>query len=170
MRNLRVPVMCAVAIMSACHRDRDSDAVVAAAAAPRIPVPAAVTRGPTAAQQTVGMVEAATLGKSTVPVLLKFDLQQKPQTGLPMEIILAILPQVNASPVEIEVSGSEGLDLSDAAKLSVIPSVEAGGVYRQTVKVVPNSAGVLLLGLTVALKHDEITEFRTFSVPLIVDR
>ena len=80
------------------------------------------------------------------------------------------MPQVDASPVEIELSGSEGLDLSGAAKQSVIPSVEAGGVYRQTVKVVPNSAGVLLLGLTVALKHDEITESRVFSVPLIVGR
>ena len=116
------------------------------------------------------MVEAATLGKSAVPVLVKFDLQQKPQLGIPLEITFAILPQIDASRVEIQVSGSEGLDLSGVAKQTDIPSVEAGAVYRQTVKVTPSTDGVLLLGLTVALKHDEITESRAFTVPLIVDR
>jgi len=36
--------------------------------------------------------------------------------------------------------------------------------------VTPTVDGVLLLGLTVSLKHDEITESRGFSIPLIVDR
>jgi hypothetical protein len=30
--------------------------------------------------------------------------------------------------------------------------------------------GVLLLGLTVSLKHDEMTDSRAFSIPLIVNR
>lgn len=168
MKHLRVPVLCALSILSACHRN--SDAPAAAASASRTPAPVVVKPGPTAAEQTVGMVEAATLGKSAVPVLVKFDLQQKPQLGIPLEITFAILPQIDASRVEIQVSGSEGLDLSGVAKQTDIPSVEAGAVYRQTVKVTPSTDGVLLLGLTVALKHDEITESRAFTVPLIVDR
>jgi hypothetical protein len=43
-------------------------------------------------------------------------------------------------------------------------------VYRQTVKVTPTVAGVLLLGLTISLKHDEQTESRAFSIPVIVER
>jgi hypothetical protein len=49
-------------------------------------------------------------------------------------------------------------------------AVEVGGVYRQVVKVSPAAAGVLLLNLTVSLKHDEMTESRVFSIPLIVER
>ena len=168
MKHLRVPVLCALSIFGACHRD--SDAPAATASTPRAAVPAAVKPGPTAAEQTVGMVEAATLGKSAVPVLVKFDLQQKPQVGIALEINFAILPQIDASPVEIQVSGGEGLDVSGAAKLMDIPSVEAGSVYRETVKVTPSTEGVLLLGVAVELKHDEITESRAFTVPLIVDR
>jgi hypothetical protein len=43
-------------------------------------------------------------------------------------------------------------------------------VYRQSVKVTPTADGVLLLGLTVSLKHDEMIESRAFSIPLIVER
>ena len=38
-------------------------------------------------------------------------------------------------------------------------------MYRQSVKVTPTAEGVLLLGLTVSLKHDEMTESRVFSIP-----
>jgi hypothetical protein len=36
--------------------------------------------------------------------------------------------------------------------------------------VTPAVDGVLLLSLTVALKHDEISESRAFYIPLIVER
>jgi len=36
--------------------------------------------------------------------------------------------------------------------------------------VTPMADGVLLLSLTVSLKHDEMTESRAFSIPLIVER
>jgi hypothetical protein len=36
------------------------------------------------------------------------------------------------------------------------------------VTLTPTAEGVHLLGFTVSLKHDEITESRTFSVPIIV--
>jgi hypothetical protein len=36
--------------------------------------------------------------------------------------------------------------------------------------VTPTADGVLLLGLTVSLKHDDMTESRAFSIPLIVER
>ena len=49
-----------------------------------------------------------------------------------------------------------------------MPALEAGQVYRQSIKVTPTADGVLLLGLTVSLKHDDMTESRAFSVPLIV--
>jgi len=116
------------------------------------------------------MVEAASQGKSTVPVELKFDLPQKPQLGKALQVDIAVMPQIAASPAAIQITGAEGLEVaSDTSKIE-IPNVEGGEVYRQSLKVTPTVDGVLLLGLTVSLKHDEIIESRGFSIPLIVDR
>jgi hypothetical protein len=49
-----------------------------------------------------------------------------------------------------------------------LPDLEAGQVYRQSVKVTPTADGVLVLNLTVSMKHDDLTETRGFSIPLIV--
>jgi hypothetical protein len=43
-------------------------------------------------------------------------------------------------------------------------------VYRQSIQVTPTADGVLLLSLAISLKHDELTESRVFSIPLIVER
>jgi hypothetical protein len=38
------------------------------------------------------------------------------------------------------------------------------------VSVTPNAEGVLLVGVTVSLKHDEITDSKAFSIPIIAER
>jgi hypothetical protein len=162
--------LAAVAV-SACHGDSGTPATAAAAApTARLNAAPSVKKGPSAADQTAGMVEAAAQGNSTVPVLLKFELAQKPQIGKPLQVDIAVMPQIAASPAAIQITGAEGLEVaSDTSKIE-IPAVEGGEVYRQSLKVTPTVDGVLLLGLTVSLKHDEITESRGFSIPLIVDR
>ena len=45
------------------------------------------------------------------------------------------------------------------------PAVEAGEVYRQTIKVTPTAEGVVLLGVTVSLKHDEMIDHGCFRFP-----
>ena len=87
-----------------------------------------------------------------------------------MQINLAVLPQIAAGPAIIQVVGADGLEVAAGSSPVEIPSVDAGAVYRQTLNVTPTSDGVLLLGLSVSLKHDEITESRGFTIPLIVDR
>jgi len=116
------------------------------------------------------MVEAASQGESTVPVQLKFDLPQKPQIGKELQVNIAVMPQIAASPADIQVNGAEGLAVAAEESKIEIPSVEEGEVYRESVKVTPTADGVLYLGLTVLLKHDDITESRAFAIPLIVDR
>ncbi|MDP9085098.1 MAG: hypothetical protein M3N50_15240 [Pseudomonadota bacterium] len=168
MKHARVLLLCAVAAVSACHRDAGTPA--ASEPAPHIAVPVLAKKGPSVAEQTTGMVEAATLGKSTVQVEMKFALAHKPQIGQPLDLSIAVLPQIAASPATIQLAGVDGLELASGASHIELPSVEPGAVYRQTVTLTPTSEGVLLLGVTVSLKHEEITESRVFSVPLIVDR
>jgi hypothetical protein len=167
-RVLMLFYLAAVAV-SACHGDAGTPAT-AAAPTPRPNAAPPVKKGPSAADLTAGMVEAAAQGNSSVPVLLKFDLPHKPQIGKALQVDIAVMPQIAASPAAIQITGTEGLEVaSDTSKIE-IPAVESGEVYRQSLKVTPTMDGVLLLGLTVSLKHDEITESRGFSIPLIVDR
>jgi hypothetical protein len=130
----------------------------------------AAKKGPSAAELTAGMVDAASQGKAQVPVTLKFDLRQRPLLGQALDINIAVLPQINASAADLQIAGGDGLTVGLPTHQIDLPDVEAGQVYRQSVKVTPTAEGVLLLNLTILLKHDEITESRVFSIPIIVDR
>jgi hypothetical protein len=168
MKTARVLMLATLAMLSACHKD---------SGAPPQPIPPHVSsapviakKGPSAADLTVGMVEAASQGKSQLPVELKFDLKQRPAPGQALDIDIALIPQIDAGAAAIQVTGGDGLTVAPGANQIDLPAVEAGQVYRQSVKVTPTADGVLLLGLTVSLKHDEMIESRAFSIPLIVER
>lgn len=169
MKTARSLVLCILASLSACHKD--SEPPPQPTPTPHVSkAPAIVKKGPSAAQLTAGMVEAASQGKSQLPVELKFELKQRPALGQVLDIDIAVVPQIDASLGEIQVTGGDGLTVAPGANPIDLPAVEAGQVYRQSVKVTPTADGVLLLGLTVSLKHDEMTESRAFSIPLIVER
>jgi hypothetical protein len=161
-------LLVAAAMLNACHKDAGDTAAPAAQVKPKAPV--APKLGPTVAEQTANMVEAAAQGKSQLPVQLKFELMQRPKMGQGLEINLALIPQIDGSPAIIKVTGGDGLTVASEASEFNIPAATAGEVYRQTVSVTPDAEGVLLLGVTVSLKHDELTDLKSFSIPLIADR
>jgi hypothetical protein len=167
---IRVLLLCAVALLSACSQDSGSPAPSNPMARAKPKVPVVAKSGPTAAEQTAGMVQAANQGKSQVPVELKFDLGGRPKVGQPLEINLALIAQIAASPATLQVSETEGLTVAPGTNQFDVPSAEAGEVYRHTVKVTPNAEGVLLLGVNVSLKHDDVTDQRAFSIPIIAER
>ena len=159
-------ILCTVALVGACHQDSGTPPPPAPTPHVRVPV---VKKGPTAAELTVGMVEAARQGKSQLDVQLKFELPRRPILGQPLEVDLAVMPQIDAA-AEIQVAGGDGLTLAAGANHFDLGTVEPGQVYRQNLSLTPNAEGVLLLSLTVLLKHDETVESRAFSIPLIVER
>jgi hypothetical protein len=169
MTGARVLLLCAVAAASACNKDSGSAPAAHAATHVR-PKTSAAKPGGTAAEQTAGMVQASTLGKSQVPVELKFDLSQRPKVGQPLEINLALIAQISASPATIQVSGAEDVSVAPGANRFEIASEEAGEVYKHAVSVTPNAEGVVLLDVTVQLKHDEMVDKREFSIPIIAER
>jgi hypothetical protein len=167
MHTARVLVLCTVTAVSACHGDSDQ---AIPTVKPHFAIPKPVPKGPTAEQLTQGMVLAASLGDSKLPVDLKFDLKQRPTVGQSLDVDIAVMPQIDASPAGIQVVGGDGLSIAPGMTQIDLPAVQAGQVYRQSVKVTPSVEGVLMLGLSVSLQHDEMTESRVFSIPLIVER
>ncbi len=110
MKTARVLTLCTVAVLSACHPDSGNP--TQPKPAPQVKVPVAANKGPSAAQLTAGMVEAATQGKSQLPVALKFELKQRPKVGQPLDIDIAVMPQIDASPANIQVTGGDGLTVA----------------------------------------------------------
>jgi hypothetical protein len=130
---------------------------------------AAAKKGPSVAEQTAGMVSAVTLGKSTVPVALKFDLGAKPRVGTPLAIDLAVLPQVPADGGKVSITSAEGFEPLPESAASPLDPMAPDEVYRRSIRVTPTKTGVLLLSLGVDLTHDEITETRQFTIPVLVE-
>jgi len=172
MRTASIPILllCAVAALSACNRDSSPAPADNAATRAKPKAPSPAKAGPTAAEQTAGMVQAATQGKSQLPVELKFDLGARPKVGQVLEINLALIAQIPANSITLQANGSGDLTVGPEVSQIDIPAEEADGVYRQTLKVTPNAEGVSLVGVTVSLKHDDITEQRVFSIPIIAER
>ncbi len=161
----RIPPLFALVLLAGCHGDSNKAPDPNASSQPKVAAP--VKRGPTQEELTAGMVEAVTLDKSTVPVDVKFDLAERPSVGQSLGIVIALMPKV-AGAATVAVSGSDGLQLApDSAKID-LPSVEPTQAYRITITATPTAEGVQLLGLNVTLTHDNTTESRSFSVPLIV--
>jgi hypothetical protein len=170
MASAKVLLLCAVVVVAACSKDPGSAPVARPTTQIKPRAPAAPRPGATAAEQTAGMVQAASQGKSQVPVELKYDITQRPKVGQPLDIDLALVAQIAASPASIQVTGADDVSVAPSPNQFDIPSEEAGEVYRETVHVTPNAEGVVLLGVTVLLKHDEIVDQRVFSIPIIAER
>jgi hypothetical protein len=163
---LRIFILCVLATLAACHRNSGTTPVAKSTA--HVKAPVAPPPGLTAREQTAAMVEAATVGKSQVPVSLKFEVLQRPVQGQPLEIAIALLPQIPAHPATIEVTGSETLQIGAGENQIEFAEVEPAQVYRHSIKLTPTAEGVFLVTLSVSLKHDQMADSRVFSVPLIV--
>jgi hypothetical protein len=165
-----LPLLCAAMAVGGCNKDSATTAPAPAATQVKPKAPPVAKPGGSAAEQTAGMVQAAAIGKSQVPVELKFDVAERPKVGQPVEINLALIAQISASLATIQVSGADDVAVAPGGNQFEIPSEEAGEVYRHTLSVTPKAEGVLLLGVTVLLKHDELLDQRVFSIPIIAER
>ncbi len=164
---LRVIILLAFACTAACHRNQGS--APAARAKPKTGVQAAAPSQASDPQQlTAGMVEAVAQGKAQGPVELKFDLLQRPIQGQPLEVAIALLPQTAARSATVAVTGSDGLKVESTEGQFEFPAVEAAQVYRHSIKVTPIAEGFYLLTLSVSLQHDQTSDSRVFSVPILV--
>jgi len=168
MMNAKLLMLPIALILAACHGDAGESAIGKAFPGYHKPRAPAVKKGPTVEEQTAGMVEAVSPSKSAVPLVLKFDLLTRPVVGEALDIDLALVPQIAASGANLIVADSSGFELPGAAREIAIPAVEPEQVYRRKISVTPMSEGVQFLGLTVTVTHDEISESRAFTVPIIV--
>ncbi|HUX72887.1 MAG TPA: hypothetical protein VMV25_03195 [Steroidobacteraceae bacterium] len=165
MSKLAIPAVCAVLALAGCH-GKSAPPVPSGGA--RAPKARSAPPGPTLAEQTKGMVEAASQTASTVPVRLKFELSERPAVGQPLPIELAILPQIGVDAAAVAVADSTNLKVGAQDQAFSFAALAPDKAYRRTISVTPATDGLLQLDIAVTLRHDAIAEQRKFSVPIIV--
>jgi hypothetical protein len=166
---LRVLLLFAIAGSVGCHRQSGSAPVPAAKPNAAVKAAAPNPRGPADPRQsTAGMVEAVAQGKPQGAVDLKFDLLERPVEGQPLEVAIALLPQTAARSATVAVTGSDGLQVDKDQEEFEFHAVEPAQVYRHRITVTPTTEGLYLLTLSVSLQHDQGSDSRVFSVPILV--
>jgi hypothetical protein len=160
-----VAMFCAMLALAACSGDKHQDTAVQAAAKHA----ASTARQPSAsaADQTASMVQAATSGKATAPMQLKFELTERPIAGQTIDLGLALLVSAPAQSVTLHFGDSPGLVFADPADRP-IGAVVPDTVYRQDVKLSAPAEGVYFLAVTATMTRDAIAEARAFTIPIIV--
>lgn len=122
------------------------------------------------ADPAAGLVAAVNPGDgSSSPLQVKFRVEARPQVGMPVKILVALIPAGTSSIHHLhgsflagdglELQSSRGFDVSD------LPANNAP-VYRE-VTVVPHESGVLSLTATVLVDLDKSSESRSYAIPLI---
>jgi hypothetical protein len=165
---LRLVILLALAACAACHRESDTAPAVPAKPKAGVRAAAPTHQAPRARESTGGMVEAVVQSKSQAPINLKFDLLERPVAGQPLEVAIALLPQIAARSATVSVAAPDGLKLEPGGEQFEVTGLDASEVYRHSIKLMPTADGLYLLTLSVILQHDQISDSRVFSVPILV--
>jgi hypothetical protein len=166
MRIGRILALGGILLLAACHGD-STDAPLPSKPAPQKKAALPAKRGPSPEELTAGMVEAVPLGKSTLPMSVKFDVTDRPVVGQPLEVAIALIAQVSGS-ASVQVTSTEGLKIAPGFGPIDIAAVDPTQAYRVSIPTTPAADGIQQLTLNVSLTHDDTTEARSFSVPIIV--
>ncbi len=163
-RSFYVAVMLSAALgLVACNRAPIPHAASAAAARPQ----AAPTT--TESNSDADLVSAVGTVDTPAPISVKFRIGKRPQLGVPLQIVVAILPQPGTQighlhgaflpDTGLNLQGDRAFDAND---------LRAGEPVERQLTVVPEQPGVLNLNATFTLDLDSGSVSRSYAIPVIV--
>jgi hypothetical protein len=161
--------LCIAALLgAACQKDSNPAAPASNPVPTPKKAPPTVKKGPSAEELTAGMVQAAPQGKSALALDMKFELASRPKLGQPLEVNVALVPQLSGGPASLQITSSTGFAAPDTSAFE-IADMEPGEVYRHTLKLTPSSEGLQVVNVTISVKHEDVNDTKVFSIPVIVD-
>jgi hypothetical protein len=112
----------------------------------------------------VGSGGAAGAGSISV----KFRVEARPMVGMPVKIMVAVIPAPDAQINHLHGSflAGTGLQLQSEHTFDVA-AVRAGTTLYRELTVVPQQTGVLSLNATLLIEQDSGSQARTYSIPVI---
>ncbi len=114
------------------------------------------------------MVAAVSAAHSSTPIAMKFRLMGRPVVGVPLQVVVALIPaaDVTISHIHASFQPGDGLQLQTERSLDIIDPT-AGGMIEQELSVVPQQAGVLSLNANVVVDMGDGSLSRSYAIPLI---
>ncbi|HSN69920.1 MAG TPA: hypothetical protein VLT59_00360, partial [Steroidobacteraceae bacterium] len=95
--------------------------------------------------------------------------ESRPEPGQPVDVEVLLTASVGVDTLEATISGMEGLRvLSPAEPTFSATALAAGDELRQTITLVPETAGVYYASILVKTDGDTGLQARTFAIPLVV--
>jgi len=151
--------------LAACSRTPIPHLTHAAAPAPK-PAPRAAT---TNTDTDTDLVTAVGTGNGAVPISVKFRIGKRPQLGVPLQILVAIIPAPAAQIANLHGSflPDTGLNLQGDRSFDV-KELRTGEPLERQLTVVPEQPGVLNVNATFTLDLDSGTVSRSYAIPVIV--
>ena len=116
---------------------------------------------------TAKMARAVTVGKSNVPVELKYEIAGKPIVGQPVEMEFAFVPKQGADSMGMAFVPSAGLTLS-ADGVPNLEVVKPGQPHHVKISAMADKADVFYVTVTATLYVAGTSSIRTFAIPLIL--
>jgi hypothetical protein len=116
---------------------------------------------------TAKMARAVPIGGATAPVNVKYEILNKPMTGSPVEIELAVIPTQGADSMTVTLAGSSGLTLSMDAAPS-IDTVEANKIEHVKFSAQAREATVFYVTVTTTVYSAGTSSARNFAIPIIM--
>ena len=162
--SIHVAMIAAAALgLAGCSRASLPHAASAAAPQPK----AAPTE--TQTNTDADLVSAVGTASSPAPISVKFRIGKRPQLGVPLQIVVAIIPQPDAQighlhgaflpDTGLNLQGDRAFDAND---------LRVGEPIERQLTVVPEQPGVLNLNATFTLDLDSGSVSRSYAIPVIV--
>jgi hypothetical protein len=158
-RVVMLSTACLVAsLIAACGSDEPTVAPVAAQKKVETPI-----------DPTAKMGRAVTVGKSTVPIEVKYEMASKPIVNEPVEIELALISSTGADSVGIALAGTPGLTVS-ADTLPPVDNLKPSTPEHVKFTAMASEESVHYVTVTATLYTAGTSSPRTFAVPIIFSK
>jgi hypothetical protein len=148
-------------LVSGCGLDAKSEPEAAAAIASK-PASVAIPRDTAAT-----LVRPIREGKPGAAVGIKYDLERKPQVGVPLPVKVRFAPSAAAEVLEAVFSGMDGITLSGNLTASY-DGVKSGELYLHEFTVTPQRTGVFYVTVNTSTRSSAANMARTFAIPFVV--
>ncbi len=114
------------------------------------------------------MVVAVGTGKSAVPVEVRFDHAKRPEIGVPLDVLVSVLPTGPVERLQLVFQAQDGLRVTANSNLGPVERPAVGTDIRHVVTVTPRLEGVHTLSAVVLVETSDVSLSRSFAIPLVV--
>jgi hypothetical protein len=115
------------------------------------------------------MVAAVPASKATVvPMVVRFQLRQRPDVGQPVDVDLVMIPSSDAvDQVSGQVQADDGLELVSGAQIPPAQRPAEGVAISHSIKLLPKRNGIFTFSAVLTVDYGGQRVTQTYSIPVI---